>query len=85
MPPKSPDCDSRHLRWAATIISIVLVVCAATVGYCLTETRALDVRIRTEIKALDIRVREVEKHDEANAARFEAIRESLRRLEGSAE
>jgi cell division protein FtsB len=64
------DCGSKHLRLAGLIIGVVLTVCAATIGYA-----------QVKLGELDARVRMVEQDAAANAARFEAIKESLQRLE----
>jgi len=62
-----------NLRWAATIIGIVMALCTGTLGYT-----------HTALGSLETRVRAVEQNDAANAARFEAIRDSLHRLEAKA-
>jgi len=66
-------CAEKHRKWLVTIVAIVLTLCSGTLGICYTM-----------VSSLEVRVRSVEQSDAANAARFEAIRESLRRLEGRA-
>ena len=65
------SCGNQHLRLAATIIGIVLAICTGTIVHC-----------HAAVTGLEVRVREVEKNDAANAARFEAIRDALKRMEG---
>jgi hypothetical protein len=67
----SNGCGGQHLGLAAMILGPVLVVCGACLGACWSMTSTLDVRVR-----------QVERNDGANAARFEAIRDSLLRIEG---
>lgn len=64
------DCGTQHLKLASLIVGIVLTVCCATIVYA-----------RVAIAEIDARVRIVEQSSAANAARFEAIRDSLQRLE----
>ena len=59
------------LRWATMIIGLVLAICGGTIAYC-----------RTIVDDLEVRVRAVERNAAGNTARFEAIKESLMRLEG---
>lgn len=69
-PPAARDCERKHAAWAGLIIGAVLLLCAGTFGYvrwCAADT--------------DGRLRLVEQTAAVNAARFEAIRESLARLE----
>ena len=68
------DCGSKHLRLMIAIISIVMTMCAGTIAYC-----------RSTVAEIDARVRIVEQSEAANAARFEAIQQSLLRLEHRAE
>ncbi len=67
-------CGEKHRKWLALIVGIVLAICTGTIVYC-----------HTTVSGLEVRVRQVEQNsaanDAANAARFEAIRESLHRLE----
>lgn len=67
---RTDDCGSKHLRLAVAIIGIVIAICSGTIGHSMTCARALDERVRI-----------VEQNDAANAARFEAIQQSLDRLE----
>jgi len=70
----SDDCAEKHRKWLGLIVGLVLAICTATMAYC-----------HTAVGGLEVRVRQVEQNsaanDAANAARFEAIRESLGRLE----
>jgi len=68
------DCGTKHLRLMIAIISIVMAICAGTITYC-----------RAAIAEIDARVRIVEQSEAANSARFEAIQQSLRRLERATE
>jgi flagellar basal body-associated protein FliL len=65
-------CGSRHLRLIGLIVGIVLAVCAATLAACWSAQAGLETRLRR-----------VEQNDAANAARFEAIKEALQRIEGA--
>gem|GEM_PF-6604190 len=64
------DCGGKHLKLGLWIIGTVLGICAGTVSIC-----------HAMVGGLEVRVRQVEQNDAANAARFEAISEALRRLE----
>ena len=72
------ECGRKHLRWAGLTLGTVLAICGATYTICRGMTDGLQV----ELSALEVRLRQMEQHDAANAARFEAIRESLARIEG---
>jgi len=72
------ECGRKHLRWAGLTLGIVLAICGATYTICRGMTDGLQV----ELNAVEVRLRQMEQHDAANAARFEAIRESLARIEG---
>ena len=74
-------CGPRHLRLLAVIVSIVLAVCAGTIGYARSTSSAVAADARNRGDALEVRVRLVEQAEAANAARFVAIAESLHRLE----
>jgi len=65
-------CGSQHLRLATAIIGVVLAICTATIAYC-----------HTTVAAMDARMRKVEQNDAANAARIEAIKDALERMEGA--
>ena len=65
------SCGNQHLRLAAAIIGIVLAICTSTAAYCYSAVAGLEVRLRA-----------VEQSDAANAARFEAIKSALERMEG---
>ena len=65
------SCGNQHLRLAAAIIGIVLAICTSTAAYC-----------HSAVAGLEVRLRAVEQSDAANAARFEAIKAALQRMEG---
>ncbi|KKL10356.1 hypothetical protein LCGC14_2556650 [marine sediment metagenome] len=64
------SCGGKHLRLAGTIVLIVLAVCGGTITYAMATASAQDARLRT-----------VEQDNAANTARFEAIQQSLERIE----
>jgi len=64
--PSSNGCGGKHLRLAGIIVGTVLAICTTTLAVC-----------HTMVESLEVRMRKIEQHDAANAARFEAIKESL--------
>ena len=79
-PPAAPAaaCGAKHLRWAGLTLGLVMAVCGATYTVC----RGMVDGLQIELDAVEVRLRQMEQHDAANAARFEAIRQSLARIEG---
>ncbi len=91
MPATKDTCGTKHLKLTLAILGLVVVVCLATLGPCYlmsrnveTEVdamvRGLQTSIKTRLDGLELRIRLVEQSDAANAARFEAIKESLAEL-----
>jgi len=78
---RSDECGKKHLRWAVATIGIVMAICGCTWSLCNDMTE----RLLAEVRLVETRVRAMEQHDAANAARFEAIKESLARIEGRCE
>ena len=66
------DCGDKHLRLAALIVVIVLSICAGTIAYA-----------NLQIRSLEARVRMIEQSEAANRARFEAIQQSINRIEAT--
>ena len=78
---RAEECGKKHLRWSAVTIGIVIAICGGTWTLCNDMTE----RLRVEVRLVETRVRAMEQHDAANAARFDAIKESLARIEGRCE
>jgi hypothetical protein len=64
------DCGTKHLTLALWIIGLVAVFCLGTLAYAAHLNAAMDSRVRT-----------VEQSAAATDARFEAIQQSLKRIE----
>jgi len=69
-PKADTDCGRKHLYLVLRIAAVVAAICGSTIGYCTVL-----------VGGLEVRVREVEKHDAANAARFESICDRIDRLD----
>ena len=78
-----PDsaCGSQHLKLAAIIIVVVLAVCAGTIAFARSTLATVEQTQREINTAVDQRIRDVEKANEANRVRFEAIAAQLDRIE----
>jgi hypothetical protein len=77
MTPTKPDCGAKHLMWFGILTTIFIFIVGSAWAAANKQTSAVDAKV----DRLEPRVVEVEKKAAASDERFQAIKDSLTRIE----